>query len=68
MNWSPLGMQTHSDTKMLTPNEEKKLNVYNLLVAVVVESVIAAKCSKGSKPNGIRKEDLSASIDPHLNK
>lgn len=39
---------------------------YHLLVAVIVESVVAAQGSESSKPNSIREEDLCASINPHL--
>lgn len=38
-----------------------------VLVAVVVEAVVAAQRRQGSQSNGVREEDLSASIDPHLN-
>lgn len=37
-----------------------------LLIAVVVESVIAAEGREGSEPDSIREKDLSASINPDL--
>lgn len=40
--------------------------VLDLLITVVVVSVITPKRSEETKANGIREEDLSASIHPHL--
>lgn len=38
------------------------------LVAVVVEAVVAAQCSKSTQSDGIGEEDLSAGINPHLSR
>lgn len=37
-----------------------------LLIAVIVESVIAAQGSEGSEPDSVGEKDLSTSIDPDL--
>lgn len=39
-----------------------------LLIAVIVESVIAAEGSEGSEPDSVGEKDLSAGIDPDLRK
>lgn len=31
-----------------------------------MEAVVAAQCSQGAQPDGIREEDLGASINPDL--
>lgn len=40
----------------------------NVLVAVVVEAVVAAQSGQSSQPDGVGEEDLSAGVDPHLEK
>ncbi len=37
-----------------------------VLVAVIIEAVVAAQSSQSSKPDGIGEEDLRAGINPHL--
>lgn len=37
-----------------------------VLVAVVVEAVVAAQSGQRAQPDGVGEEDLCAGVDPHL--
>lgn len=54
------------------PHKCRKTNtrvcVCAVLVAVIVEAVVAAQGGQSSQPDGVGEEDLCAGIDPHLKK
>lgn len=66
--WLGSGECIISQRVLTSVERQTRVCVCAVLVAVIVEAVVAAQGGQSSQPDGVGEEDLCAGIDPHLKK